>query len=106
MQVVAKEPGWKSRKSPPGALDVGFASGMVGFLPLTAIKSERFKYCLRRKAKYLSMCLQVPSVCWAFINAGAIWVPDTCAPSVSFWLQAGFPAGSAAEGLPARQEGG
>ena len=51
----------------------------ASILPLTAIKFERLKYCLRRKAKYLPMCLQVLSVCWAFVNTGTIWAPNTCA---------------------------
>lgn len=64
----------------------------ASILPLTAIKFERLKYCLRRKAKYLPMCLQVLSVCWAFVNTGAIWAPNTCAQNVGFPTQTGFPA--------------
>lgn len=44
------------------------------------------------------MCLQALSVRWAFINAGTIWVPNTCAQNVSFWLQTGFDAVSVGEG--------
>lgn len=51
--------------APLEALTVCFASAIVSILSLTAIKLERSKYCLKRKAKYLSMCLQVLSVCWA-----------------------------------------
>lgn len=70
---------------------------------LTAIKFERLKYCLRRKAKCLSMCLQVLSVCWAFVNTGTIWAPNSCAQNVGFPIQTGFPAANSAEGPPARQ---
>lgn len=64
----------------------------ASILSLTAIKCERLKYCLRREAKYLSMCLQVLSVCWAFVNTGAIWAPNSCAQNVGFPIQIGFPA--------------
>lgn len=78
---------------------------IISLLHLTAIKLERFKYCLKGKAKYLSMSLQVlPVCCWAFINAGTIWVPNTCAQNVSFWLQTGFHAVSVGDST--RQEGG
>lgn len=66
--------------------------GEASILSLTAIKCERLKYCLRREAKYLSMCLQVLSVCWAFVNTGAIWAPNSCAQNVGFPIQTGFPA--------------
>lgn len=69
---------------------------------LTAIKFERLKYCLRRKAKCLSMCLQVLSVCWAFVNTGTIWAPNSCAQNVGFPIQTGFPAANSAEGPPCK----
>lgn len=90
MQVAAREPAWSSRNSLTGGPLCLLCLGDVSILPLTAIKFERFKYCLKRKAKYLSMCLQVLSVCWAFINTGTIWAPSTCAQNVGFPVQTGF----------------
>lgn len=72
----------------------------ASILSLTAIKFERLKYCLRRKAKYLSMCLQVLSVCWAFVNTGTIWAPNSCAQNVGFPIQTGFAAANGAEEQP------
>lgn len=66
--------------------------GDESLLSLTAIKCERLKYCRRREAKYLPMCLQVLSVRWALVNTGTIWAPNSCAQNVGFPIQIGFPA--------------
>lgn len=87
---------------PVGGLTVSLPQGRE-HPASTAIRFERLKYCLRREAKYLSMCLRVLSVCWAFVNTSTIWAPNSCAQNVGFPMQTGFPATNGAEGPPGRQ---
>ena len=102
---VAGQGGWLvplPPHNPIGGLTICFALGCK-HPALTAIKFERLKYCLRRKAKCLSMWLRVLSVCWAFINTSTIWAPNLWARNVGFPTQTGFPATHSAEGPPGRQ---
>lgn len=73
--------------SPAEALNYLLCLRMQSILPLTAIKFERLKYCLRRKAKYLPMCLAGPVSVLGFVNTGAIWaltrVPRTGPPNTN-----------------------